>query len=128
LAELIGDAAKLTQIIVNLLSNAIKFTPRGGRVLLRIRQGSGGLNVRVEDNGIGMSEQEIPVALSPFGQVDSGLTRKYQGVGLGLPLTKRLIELHGGTITVASVPDQGTTVMFHIPAERVCRPSEVFAI
>src|SRR6266849_4551718 len=70
LPELIGDAAKLTQIIVNLLSNAIKFTPRGGSVLLRVRQGSGGdLNFRVEDNGIGKSEQEIPVALSPFGQV-----------------------------------------------------------
>jgi signal transduction histidine kinase len=125
--ELRGDAAKLTQIIVNLLSNAIKFTPRGGSVRLKIAQAKrGGITFRVEDTGIGMSAEQIPLALSPFGQVDSGLARKYQGVGLGLPLTKRLVELHGGSIEIESAPDLGTTVMFHLPEERVCsRPAMV---
>ncbi|HEV8680853.1 MAG TPA: response regulator [Stellaceae bacterium] len=129
LPQLISDAAKLTQIIVNLLTNAIKFTPPGGRVRLKIAQEDrGGLTFWVEDTGIGMSAEQIPLALSPFGQVDSGLTRKYPGVGLGLPLTKRLIELHGGTIDIASALNRGTTVMFHIPEERVCRRPEVASV
>jgi signal transduction histidine kinase len=122
LPYLFGDSAKLTQILVNLLSNAIKFTPSKGTVRLAIEQsGCGGLSFRVEDTGIGMSAEQIPLALAPFGQVDSGLARKYQGVGLGLPLTKRLVELHGGRIEITSAPGRGTTVMFHLPQERVCR-------
>src|SRR5713226_8687930 len=122
LPNVLGDAAKLTQILVNLLSNAIKFTPAGGKVFLRIaREFQGGLTFRVADTGIGMSPEQIPIALSPFGQVDSGLNRKYDGVGLGLPLTKRLIELHDGTIEIASEPGKGTSVDFHLPKERVCR-------
>jgi signal transduction histidine kinase len=121
LPNVLGDTAKLTQILVNLLSNAIKFTPAGGRVCLKIgREPQGGLTFRVADTGIGMSAEQIPIALSPFGQVDSGLNRKYDGVGLGLPLTKRLIELHDGTIKVTSEPGKGTTVDFHLPEERVC--------
>ncbi len=124
LPNVLGDAAKLTQILVNLLSNAIKFTPAGGKVFLRIaREFQGGLTFRVADTGIGMSAEQIPIALSPFGQVDSGLNRKYDGVGLGLPLTKRLIELHEGTIEITSEPGRGTTVDFHLPKERVCRGS-----
>jgi two-component system, sensor histidine kinase len=122
LPNVLGDAAKLTQILVNLLSNAIKFTPAGGKVFLKIaRDAEGGLAFRVADTGIGMSPEQIPIALSPFGQVDSGLNRKYDGVGLGLPLTKRLIELHEGTIEIASEPGKGTSVDFHLPKERVCR-------
>src|SRR6266851_5233261 len=122
LPNVLGDAAKLTQILVNLLSNAIKFTPAGGKVFLKIgRDAEGGLTFRVADTGIGMSPEQIPIALSPFGQVDSGLNRKYDGVGLGLPLTKRLIELHDGTIEIASEPGKGTSVDFHLPKERVCR-------
>ena len=121
LPNVLGDAAKLTQILVNLLSNAIKFTPAGGKVFLKIaRHPQSGLIFRVADTGIGMSAEQIPIALSPFGQVDSGLNRKYDGVGLGLPLTKRLIELHEGTIEIASEPGRGTTVDFHLPQERVC--------
>ena len=118
-----GDTAKLTQILVNLLSNAIKFTPAGGRVSLKIaRNPRDGLTFRVADTGIGMSADQIPVALSPFGQVVSGLSRKHEGVGLGLPLTKRLIELHEGTIEITSEPGKGTVVDFHLPKERVCEP------
>ncbi len=119
-----GDTAKLTQILVNLLSNAIKFTPAGGRVRLTIGlQPEGGMIFQVADTGIGMTAEQIPIALSPFGQVDSGLNRKYDGVGLGLPLTKRLIELHDGTIKITSAPGRGTTVDFHLPQERVCQGS-----
>src|SRR5713226_4013997 len=124
LPNVLGDTAKLTQILVNLLSNAIKFTPAGGRVCLKIgREPQGGLTFQVADTGIGMSAEQIPIALSPFGQVDSGLNRKYDGVGLGLPLTKRLIELHDGTIKITSEPGRGTTVDFHLPQERVCQGS-----
>jgi signal transduction histidine kinase len=129
LPYLFGDSAKLTQILVNLLSNAIKFTPSKGTVRLAIEQnGCGGLSFRVEDTGIGMSAEQIPLALAPFGQVDSGLARKYQGVGLGLPLTKRLVELHGGRIEITSAPGRGTTVMFHLPPERVCRRPKVVPV
>src|SRR6266567_2149348 len=121
LPNVLGDTAKLTQILVNLLSNAIKFTPAGGRVCLKIaREPRGGLTFQVADTGIGMTAEQIPIALSPFGQVVSDLNRKYDGVGLGLPLTKRLIELHDGTIKITSAPGRGTTVDFHLPQERVC--------
>jgi two-component system cell cycle sensor histidine kinase PleC len=122
LPNVVGDTAKLTQILVNLLSNAIKFTPAGGKVRLKVScRPEGGLTFQVADTGIGMSAEQIPIALSPFGQIDSGLNRKYDGVGLGLPLTKRLIELHDGTIVITSEPGRGTTVDFHLPQERVCR-------
>jgi signal transduction histidine kinase len=112
----LGDCAKLTQVLVNLLSNAIKFTPPGGRVSLTVAHASdGGLCFRVSDTGIGMTPEQIPIALSPFGQVESGLNRKYNGVGLGLPLTKRLVELHGGTIEVASEIGRGTHISVHLP-------------
>jgi signal transduction histidine kinase len=124
LPPLVGDSAKLTQILVNLLSNAIKFTAPGGTVRLTVRRRApgaehpGGVTLRVEDTGIGMSADQIPIALAPFGQIDTGLDRKYDGVGLGLPLTKRLVELHGGTIDIDSAPGKGTTVSVHLPAER----------
>jgi signal transduction histidine kinase len=129
LPVLIGDPAKLTQILVNLLSNAIKFTLPGGRVRLRIaRVPLGGISFRVEDSGIGMTAAQIPIALAAFGQVDSGLNRKYDGVGLGLPLTQRLVELHGGTIDIASAPDRGTTVTVRLPEERLVDPPSAMAV
>jgi signal transduction histidine kinase len=118
LPPLVGDQAKLTQILVNLLSNAIKFTAPGGKVRLNVQSGADGATIlRVEDTGIGMSAEQIPIALSPFGQIDAGLDRKYEGVGLGLPLTKRLVELHGGTINIDSEPGKGTAVSVRLPAE-----------
>ena len=123
LSPIVGDAAKITQILVNLLSNAIKFTPAGGKVSLRIDPSplGGGVLFRIADSGIGMTPDQIPIALAPFGQVDSGLNRKYDGVGLGLPLTKRLVELHGGTIEIASERGKGTTVTVYLP-ERCVQP------
>ncbi len=119
LANVIGDPAKLTQILVNLLTNAIKFCEPGGRVRLRVEQAPHqGVAFRVEDTGIGMSADEIKIALEPFGQIDVGLNRKNDGVGLGLPLTKRLIELHGGTMEINSKPGKGTIVTVRLPEER----------
>jgi signal transduction histidine kinase len=121
LPPVIGDVARLTQILVNLLSNAIKFTEPGGRVQLKVeRSPQRGIRFLVEDTGIGMSADQIPAALEPFGQIDTGLARKYPGVGLGLPLTKRLVELHGGRIDIYSEPGKGTVVTVNLPENRVC--------
>ncbi len=128
LPAMIGDPAKLTQILVNLLSNAIKFTAPGGKVRLKVeRPAHRGITLRVEDTGIGMAADQIPIALAPFGQIESNLTRKHDGVGLGLPLTKRLVELHGGTIEIDSEPGKGTIVSAHLPEERLCRESRALA-
>ena len=125
LPPVLGDGAKLTQVLVNLLSNGIKFTPRGGDVGLSItRSPDGGIRLEVADTGIGMTAEQIPIALSPFGQVETGLNRKYDGVGLGLPLTKRLIELHGGTIDIDSEIGRGTTVVINLPRARAHRDAE----
>ncbi|HWD58362.1 MAG TPA: ATP-binding protein [Stellaceae bacterium] len=124
-----GDAKKLRQVLINLLSNAIKFTPEDGRVTLRAdRDVDGGATISIADTGIGMAPEDIPVALAPFGQVDGSLARKYQGVGLGLPLSKRLVEMHGGTLQIDSGPGRGTTISVHLPAERFpCEPAAATA-
>jgi signal transduction histidine kinase len=122
LPQFLGDAVKLRQILINLLSNAVKFTPAGGRVRVSVKRGEDdGLALRVEDTGIGMSPEELPLALTPFGQIDSGLDRKYDGVGLGLPLAKRLVELHGGTMDIKTALGKGTAVIANFPKERVAR-------
>jgi signal transduction histidine kinase len=129
LPAMIGDPAKLTQILVNLLSNAVKFTAPGGTVRLTIEQPlHQGITFRVEDTGIGMSADQIPIALAPFGQIGNSLTRQHDGVGLGLPLTKRLVELHGGTIEIDSEPGKGTIASVHLPEERLCRTERALAV
>ena len=125
LPKFFGNAAKLRQILINLLSNAVKFTPSGGNVRLSVEtEPDSGLAFRVTDTGIGMAADKIQIALTPFGQVDSGLNRKYTGVGLGLPLAKRLIELHGGTIEIASEPGKGTAVTARFPKRAVTEKVE----
>jgi signal transduction histidine kinase len=129
LPAMIGDPAKLTQILVNLLSNAVKFTAPGGTVRLIIEQPLyQGITFRIEDTGIGMSSDQIPIALAPFGQIGNSLTRQHDGVGLGLPLTKRLVELHGGTIEIDSEPGKGTIASVHLPEERLCRTERALAV
>jgi len=119
LPTVVADPAKVTQILVNLLSNAIKFTPAGGSVSLTIASRPlGGIVLRVADTGIGMTPEQIPIALSPFGQVENSLSRQHDGVGLGLPLTKHLVELHGGTLDIDSELGRGTTVAVELPAHR----------
>ncbi|HLJ53138.1 MAG TPA: ATP-binding protein [Rhizomicrobium sp.] len=119
LPPLLCDERALKQVLLNFLSNAVKFTPQGGQVTLRICRVVDGIAVSVADTGIGMSKAEIAVALSAFGQVDSKLARKHRGTGLGMPIAKSLIELHGGTLTVESTPQVGTTMTATFPASRI---------
>jgi signal transduction histidine kinase len=115
-----GDERLVKQTLINLLSNAVKFTQNGGTVRLQATAAAGGgLTVSVTDTGIGMREEDIPRALAPFGQVDSSLAREYEGTGLGLPLAKSFVELHGGSLEIESRPGIGTTVIVRFPAERV---------
>ena len=123
LPALRADERKLKQALLNLLVNAIKFTPEGGRVELDIRcDAESGYVFQVRDNGIGMAPEDIPVALRQFGQIDSALNRKYEGTGLGLPLTKALIEMHGGSLALESSLGAGTTATLTLPAWRIVRP------
>ncbi|MFN3461819.1 MAG: ATP-binding protein [Oceanibaculum sp.] len=108
------------QILLNLLSNAVKFTPTGGRITLRAyRVESGDLVLEIEDTGIGIPEQDIDRVLEPFVQLESHRARRFGGTGLGLALSRRLAELHGGRLTLVSTPEKGTRVGFHIPPERL---------
>lgn len=122
LPPLRADERKLRQMLLNLLSNAVKFTPADGVVTLGARVAAGGaLWLSVHDTGIGMTGEELAKALEPWGQVDSALARAQVGTGLGLPLTKRLIELHGGRLDVVSRRDEGTVMSLVFPPERVGR-------
>ncbi len=110
LPPLLADELRLKQILLNLLSNAVKFTAAGGtggRIRIEVaRAPDGGVTLAVADTGIGMRAEDIPIALAPFRQVDGALNRRYEGTGLGLPLTKMLVELHGGTLEIDSEPDR----------------------
>jgi PAS domain S-box-containing protein len=128
LPALWADARKLNQILFNLLTNAIKFTKAGGQITLAVRcDPADGYRFAVADTGIGIAPENIPLVLSKFGQVDSSLTRRHEGSGLGLPLTKSLAELHGGDCNVESEVDVGTTVTIRFPAERIVRPEAAAA-
>ncbi len=117
---LFADALKVKQIIINLLSNAVKFTEAGGDILIGAEiDRDGSFIIQVRDTGIGIAADDIPKALSPFMQVESSMDRKYEGTGLGLPLTKKLAELHGGSLTLQSEPGGGTLVTVSFPAERI---------
>lgn len=119
---ILGDPLRIKQIVVHLISNAVKFTPEGGRVSIGWRrEKDGALSIIVRDNGIGMTEENIRRALQPFEQLDSGLNRKFEGLGLGLPLANMLASYHGGTLRFASAPGHGTAVTFTLPAARIMR-------
>ncbi len=119
LPQLRADERKVRQALLNLATNAIKFTPPAGRVFLRARLVDGRLRLAVEDTGIGMASADIPKALSPFGQIDSAHNRRHTGTGLGLPLTKRLVEAHGATFDLKSELAVGTIVTVEFPADRL---------
>src|SRR5262249_33858587 len=120
LPRLIADRARLVQILVNLLSNAIEFTERGGLITLVARCAqNGGVEFRVADAGAGVTAAEIKIALEAFRQVDAGLARQHQGTGLGLPIARKLTELHGGSLLVDSERGRGTTVTVALPPSRV---------
>jgi signal transduction histidine kinase len=112
-----GDALKLQQAFNNILSNAIKFTLRSGSVKIEaVRLVDGGVGVMIRDTGVGMSEQELKLATTPFGQVDGGRARWREGTGLGLPIARSLIELHGGEVRIKSEKGQGTEVGVMLPS------------
>jgi PAS domain S-box-containing protein len=123
LPRLHADETRLKQILLNLVSNGVKFTPRGGEVAVRVGvDANGDMVIAVRDTGIGMSDAEIDIALQPFRQVDSSLARRYEGTGLGLPLTRAFVEAHAGRLVIDSVPGGGTTARVVLPAARV-RPA-----
>jgi signal transduction histidine kinase len=116
-----ADTRRLRQVWINLFSNAVKFTPEGGWVEVVVEwQPGGGIAVRVSDSGIGIAEEDIERVQQPFSQVASALSRGHEGTGLGLSLSRSLIELHGGSLDLDSRLGEGTTVTVSLPAER-CR-------
>jgi PAS domain S-box-containing protein len=120
LPAIIADERRLKQVLLNLLTNAIKFTGSGGSVVLAARRvEDGGIAFAVRDTGIGMTPDEIAIALQPFGQLDAGFNRRHDGTGLGLPLARSLIELHGGSLEIASEKGRGTTVTVRLSASRI---------
>ena len=120
LPKIWADERAVRQICLNLLSNAIKFTPQGGEIWIKIGwTASGGQYISVRDTGPGIPEEEIPVVLSSFGQGSNAIKSAEQGAGLGLPIVKGLIDLHGGSFTLRSKLREGTEVIVTFPAERI---------
>jgi signal transduction histidine kinase len=111
-----ADTVRLRQVLLNLLSNAIKFTPAGGTITAEVSRHPEGVLMRVRDSGAGMAPEDIPRALQPFVQVDASLSRRHGGTGLGLPLTKIFVELHGGRLELESTLNVGTTASVILPA------------
>src|SRR5262245_9668592 len=124
LPEVIADERKIRQALLNLTVNAVKFTPSGGQVTIRARMAGECLRIVVEDTGIGIAPGDIPKALAPFGQIDSALSRRHSGTGLGLPLTKRLVEAHGARLELQSQIGVGTVATIEFPASRLSRSAE----
>jgi PAS domain S-box-containing protein len=120
-----ADSRRVKQILLNLLSNAVKFSPKGGTVLVKVAHDDGrGVSIAVSDNGVGMSKDEIRLAMTPFGRTKQAFIREIEGTGLGLPLCSSLIAAHGGTMGIESMPGSGTTVTVHFPPERVIRTTD----
>jgi signal transduction histidine kinase len=116
-----ADKRLIKQVLLNLLSNAIKFTPDGGQVTVRAFEDADGIALEVADTGIGMDEEELQTAFSPYGQIDSKIARQHQGTGLGLPISRSLAELHGGMLTATSSRGRGTILTLRLPATRIRR-------
>lgn len=118
-AMIFADERLAKQMLVNLLSNAVKYTPSGGEAAIRLQPGrDGAAVVEVADTGVGMDQADLEKALEPFGRIDSALVSQMRGTGLGLPLVKGLIELHGGRLEIDSEPGRGTTARLHFPPQK----------
>ncbi len=113
------DLRRVRQVLLNVLGNAVKFTPAGGTIRITAARRDAALIIAIVDNGIGIAPHDIPKALERFGQVDNSLARRYEGTGLGLPLSKRLMELHDGALEIDSALGVGTTVTLVFPAHRL---------
>ena len=119
---MVADRVRFKQIVSNILSNAVKFTNKGGKITVdvSVERKVGNINlftVSIQDTGIGMSKDDIQLAFKSFVQLDGGLNRKYEGTGLGLPLTKKLVERHGGEIIIESEVGEGTKVIMKFPSK-----------
>ncbi|RAU21537.1 hybrid sensor histidine kinase/response regulator [Paramagnetospirillum kuznetsovii] len=113
-----GDARLIKQILLNLVSNAAKFTPERGKLHLDVHMRDGAICIVVEDNGVGIAAEDLTMVLQPFGQAESAISPKQEGTGLGLPLAKGFVELHGGILSLDSEPGRGTRVTVLFPATR----------
>ena len=116
LPSVLGDGMRLRQVLLNLLSNAIKYTPASGHVSVAAEASGGSVLLKVTDTGIGIAPEDMSIVLEPFRQIDNDLNRRNPGTGLGLPLTKRLVELHQGVLELESTVGHGTTVVVRLPA------------
>jgi signal transduction histidine kinase len=119
LPRLFVDERRIKQVLLNLFSNAIKFTPAGGAVTVSAWLGADGLVISVSDTGVGIAPDDMARAFETFGQIDSMIARHHQGAGLGLPLARQLMELHGGSLELASVVSEGTVATIRFPVSRV---------
>ncbi len=115
--QLLADAGKLRQMLLNLVSNAVKFTPEVGLVSIEAQRLQNAIEISVADTGIGIAESDIPRLFKEFQQLDAGAGRQQEGTGLGLALTKRLAELHGGDIRVMSERGKGSTFTIRLPLQ-----------
>jgi len=114
-----GDERRLRQVLINLISNAIKFTDTNGVIEVRTELVLDGIDLSVTDNGMGIPDDKLAEVMEPFGQAHSAYARAQGGIGLGLPIVKSLVELHGGRFTISSALNHGTTVLVHLPSERI---------
>jgi len=127
LPRVLADERRIKQVLLNLLSNAVKFTQGGGSITVRVRVADEGMLLSVEDSGIGIAPEDIARAFENFSHIDSTIARHQQGAGLGLPLSRQLMELHGGTLTLESVLSVGTIATAALPASRVLSRSRAAA-
>jgi two-component system cell cycle sensor histidine kinase PleC len=127
LPEIEADYRALKQVLLNLISNAVKFTPEGGSITVRLSPAEGGVQIAVTDTGIGIAPEDLARLAQPFEQVEGQHSKTTQGTGLGLALTKSLIEMHHGEMKLESEPGKGTTVSFTVPARRPVEQDEARA-
>lgn len=129
LPSLVGDERRVRQVLLNILSNAVKFTPDGGHVEVTCEtRGEEALALIITDTGIGMAPEDVPRALENFGQIDNSLSRRFEGTGLGLPLSNRLMQLHGGALEIESELGAGTKVSLVFPADRLVTANSGYAL
>ena len=117
LGDFVGDERKFKQILLNLLSNAVKFTPEGGRVEVKAVMADGSVEISVNDTGVGIAPEDQETVFEEFRQVGSPYTQKREGTGLGLTLTKKFVEIHGGKIWVESEVGKGSRFTFTLPIQ-----------
>jgi len=117
IGEIVADERKLKQILLNLLTNAVKFTPDGGRIEVAARRAGTSIEIAVRDTGIGIAPEDQAAVFDAFRQVGKHYTNKQEGTGLGLTLTRKFVELHGGRLWLESMPGKGSTFSFTIPGQ-----------